>query len=52
MIFSCPVTDDGSPRRLLSEYRLLLAEMRSLADALGILTPNNDPVAALLGGQR
>jgi hypothetical protein len=34
------VNADGEPRRLLSEYRLLLAELWSLADTLGILAPS------------
>jgi len=47
-----PVNAEGEPRRLLSEYRLLLAELRSLSDTLGILTPaERDPLAAILGGK-
>jgi len=44
------VTRDGEPKRLLSEYRLLLAELRSVAGALGILSPADvDPLSTLLG---
>jgi hypothetical protein len=48
-----PVSNDGEPRRLLSEYRLLLAELRSLADTLGITAPvERNPLVDLLGASR
>lgn len=49
-----PTNEAGEPRRLLSEYRLLLDQLRSLADALGMLTPSDaDPLSRLLqGGSR
>jgi hypothetical protein len=44
-----PVNEQGEPRRLLEEYRRLLAELRSLAGTLGLLEPaDDDPVSALL----
>jgi hypothetical protein len=48
-----PVNNDGEPRRLLSEYRLLLAELRALADTLGITAPvESNPLVDLLGVSR
>jgi hypothetical protein len=45
-----PVNADGEPRRLITEYRRLLAELRGLAEVLGIHA-KADPLAALLGGE-
>jgi len=48
-----PVNAEGEPRRLVNEYRLLLAELRSLAGTLGLLAAaESDPLASLLGGSR
>jgi hypothetical protein len=45
-----PVNSDGEPKRLITEYRRLLMELRSLAGTLGILNSDEpDAIAALLG---
>jgi len=56
-VFAALVDDDvttvaGEPRKLLGEYRLLQAELRTLAEALGMLKPaGSDPLSDLLGGK-
>jgi hypothetical protein len=42
------VNEAGEPRRLVTEYRRLLIQLRDLADVLGILN-KADPLASLLG---
>lgn len=45
-----PVNEAGEPRRLVTEYRRLLIQLRDLAEVLGILN-KADPLESLLGGQ-
>jgi len=44
-------TEDGAPRRLLSEYRALIRELARLGETLGITgkPPEVDPLKLLLG---
>jgi hypothetical protein len=48
-----PLNDEGEPRRLLNDYRLLIVELRTLAQTLGLMEPSSaDPLADLLGKGR
>lgn len=50
-----PLNANGEPKRLLTEYRHLIAELRSLASTLGLLNApesDADPLSALIRGSR